>query len=276
MQAVRVTAQADGSMGIGPLPLPTTQRKGTASADNYRRQATGEMPIGSHFAAQASDVLRTIVLSDGTFKALASQPGPLLTLVISGEVTLHAGPLESVKLEPGDMFLAGDQSTSKVTLDVRNDGRLIQIAVAPEWPAPDAEIQSPGTILPRRRSMPNVKRIIRGEGDDDKAYFIDFPELFPKTRDRWSSPRPITGFRMLCWEDGWMDYHPCVVNQMSIVGAGELETEVRTDGGRKETFRAGDICLAEDRTGEGHLNRVRGAFYTTNVVFKTDFVWTQE
>jgi len=276
MKAVRVTTQPDGSMAIGPLPLPATQRKGEASADNYRRQAAGEMPRGAHFGAQTSDVLRTILLSDGTFKGLASQPGPLLTFVSSGDVTLHAGPSQSVKLEPGDMFLADGQSTSKVTLEIRNDGRLLQIAVAPDWPPPEAEIQRPGTIIPREGSTPNVKRIIRGKGDDEKAYYREFPELFPKTRDKWSSPRPIEGFRMLCWEDGWMDYHPCVINQMAITGSGEMETEVRGDGGRKEIFRAGDICFTEDRTGEGHLNRIRGAYHTTAFVLKTDFVWTQE
>ena len=276
MKAVRVTAQADGSMAIGPLPLPTTQRKGEASADNYRRQAAGEMPTGSQFGPQVSDALRTIVLSDGVFKGLAGQAGPLLTFVISGDVTLHAGPSQSVKLAPGDMFLADGQSTSKVMLDVRNDGRLVQVPVAPEWPGFDAEIQNPGTILPREGSTPNIKRIIRGTGDDEKAYFIDFPELFPKTHDKWSSARPITGFRMLCWENGWMDYHPCVVNHMVIVGSGELETEARGNGVRKEVFRAGAVILAEDRTGEGHLNHVRGVFHSTRFVLAADFVWTRE
>ena len=276
MKAIRVTAQADGRTTIGPLPLPATQRKGEASADNYRRQAAGEMPTGSHFGAQASDALRTILLSDGVFKGLASQAGPLLTFVVSGDVTLHAGPSQSVKLEPGDMFLADAQSTPKITLDVRNDGRLLQIPVAPEWPGADAEIQNPGTILPRQGSTPNIKRIVRGTGNDEQAYFVDFPELFPKTRDKWSSPRPITGFRMLCWEDGWMDYHPCVVNHMVIVGSGELETEARGGGVRKEAFRAGAVILAEDRTGEGHLNHVSGACHTTRFVLAADFVWTQE
>jgi hypothetical protein len=58
------------------------------------------------------------------------------------------------------------------------------------------------------------------------------------------------GFRMLCWEDGWMDYHPCVVNQTAINGSREMETEARGDGGGKEVFRAGDFFPTEDRTGE--------------------------
>jgi hypothetical protein len=276
MKAVRVTTQPDGSLAIAPLPLQTTHRKGEASAESYRRQAAGEIPTGSHFGAQTSDSVRTILLSDGVFAGLASQPGPLLTIVSSGDLTLQAGPSQSVKLEAGDIFLADGQSASKIKLDVRNDGRLLQFPVSPEWPGAEAEVQAPGTILPREGKAPNVKRILRGEGDDDKAYYVEFPEFFPTTRDKWSSPRPINGFRMLCWEDGWMDYHPCVVNQMAIVNSGEMETEVRGDGGRKEIFRAGDVCLTEDRTGEGHLNRVRGVFHTTSFVVKTEYVWTQE
>ena len=40
-----------------------------------------------------------------------------------------------------------------------------------------------------------------------------------------------------------------------------------------EVFRAGDICLTEDRTGEGHLNRIRGAMHVTNLVIETEDLW---
>ena len=43
--------------------------------------------------------------------------------------------------------------------------------------------------------------------------------------------------------------------------------------GAKEVFRAGDICLTEDRTGEGHLNRIRGAMFVTNLVIETEDLW---
>jgi len=50
-----------------------------------------------------------------------------------------------------------------------------------------------------------------------------------------------------------MDWHPCVTNQLAIALAGEMEMEVGGGGGAIEVFHAGDICLAEDRTGEGHM-----------------------
>jgi hypothetical protein len=79
---------------------------------------------------------------------------------------------------------------------------------------------------------------------------------------------------MLCWEDGEMDFHPCVINQIGLVASGELEVEVGS--GEKQIFRAGDICLSEDRTGEGHLNRIRGAMHTTNIVIETEHLWPYE
>ena len=130
-----------------------------------------------------------------------------------------------------------------------------------------------GTINPRQ-GPPNFTRIIKGEGNDDKAYFTELTQLFPKTPDRWSAPFPITGFRMMCWEDGWMDFHPCVTNQMSIIMSGEMEVEV--GGGAKTFFRAGDICVAEDRTGQGHTSRARVSVHSTNLVFAMERVWEQE
>jgi hypothetical protein len=275
MKAVRVTALKDGSLTIAPLPLPTVHRKGDTSAERYRQQSRGEVPRGNYFNPIPSNFLRAIVLSDGKFKGLAAgQAGSLLSFVISGNVTLIAGPSQTSELQPGDILLTDAKSSLEVTLDARNQGRLLQLDVAADWPGPEAEIQGPGTINPREGTAPNVKRVYKGK--DDKAYFTEFAELFPSVSDRWSNPVKIAGFRMLCWEDGWMDYHPCVINQIGIVASGELEVEVGGGGGAKQVFRAGDLCLTEDRTGEGHRNRVSGAMHTTNLVIETENLWPYE
>ena len=272
MKAIRVSAHQNGTLGITDLPLPTIQRKGVATADRYRQQSTGEIPRGKDFNPIPSNFLRAIVLSDGAFKGLASQPGALLSFVISGDVSLMAGARQTAKLKPGDIFLVDGASAPEVVLDVRNQCRLLQIDVAADWPGPKAELQRPGTINPRQGTTTNIKRIYKGA--DDKAYFTEFQELFPDVPDQWSAPRQIAGFRMLCWEDGEMDFHPCVINQLGLVASGELEVEVGS--GEKQIFRAGDICLSEDRTGEGHLNRVRGAMHTTNFVIETEHLWPYE
>ena len=272
MKAIRVSAHQNGTVAMADLPLPTIQRKGVATADRYRQQSTGEIPRGKDFNPIPSNFLRAIVLSDGAFKGLASQPGALLSFVVSGDVSLMAGSRQTAKLKPGDIFLVDGASAPEVVLDVRNQCRLLQIDVAADWPGPKAELQRPGTINPRQGTTANIKRIYKGA--DDKAYFTGFQELFPDAPDQWSAPRQIAGFRMLCWEDGEMDFHPCVINQLGLIASGELEVEVGS--GEKQIFRAGDICLSEDRTGEGHRNRVRGAMHTTNFVIETEHLWPYE
>ena len=269
MKAIRVSRHQDATLVIADLALPTIQRKGVAGADRYRQQSTGAIPRGRDFNPIPSNFLRAIVLSDGAFKGLASQPGALLSFVISGDVSLTAGSRQSATLKPGDVFLVDGASAPQVVLEVRNRCRLLQIDVAADWPGPAAELQRPGTINPRQGTTTNIKRILKGT--DDKAYFSEFPELFAGVPDQWSAPRQIAGFRMLCWEDGEMDFHPCVINQIGLVASGEREVEVGS--GEKQIFRAGDICLSEDRTGQGHLNRIRGVMHTTNIVIETEHLW---
>ena len=196
MKAIRVTAERDGNLKLAPLPLPTMHRKGDTSAERYRQQSRGEVPRGNYFNPIASNALRAIRLSDGKFRGLASQPGSLLTFVTSGTVTVVTGPSQTSELMSGDILLTDGRSSSEVTLDVRDQCRLLQIDVATDWPGPDAEIQGPGTISPRQGSTPNIKRVYKGA--DDKAYFLEFPELFRDEPDLWSAPVKIAGFRMLC------------------------------------------------------------------------------
>ena len=271
MQAVRMTADPNGTHRIAPLALPMQQRKGEVSAEGYRRQASGAAGPRMNFNPNPGDAVSAIALSDGTFTGLASRPGTLLTFVVSGDVTLSTGSSQLCQLQPGDIFLT-DERSSSVPLQVRNQCRLIQIGVPAGWPGPEALVQPPGTLIPRPPGRaPKLKRIYKGE--DDKAYFAEFSQLFPATLNQWSPPHAITGFRMICWEDGHMDLHPCVTNQLAIALAGEMEMAVGGGGGAAEIFHAGDICLAEDRTGEGHIGRFRGIVHVVIMVLETESLW---
>jgi hypothetical protein len=270
VQAVRVTVDPNNTYRIAPLALPSQQRKGEVSAEGYRRQASGAIPR-ANFNPNPADAVRAIALSDGKFTGLAARSGALLTFVVAGDATLSSGSSQLCHLQPGDILLT-DAPSSSVPLEVRNQCRLIQIGVPADWPGAGAEVQQPGTLIPRPPGrMPKLKRIYKGE--DDKAYYSDFSQLFPPTSDQWSAPHAITGFRMICWEEGSMDWHPCVTNQLAIALSGEMEMEVGGGGGAVETFHAGDICLAEDRTGEGHIGRFRGVVHVVIMVIETEHLW---
>jgi hypothetical protein len=88
--------------------------------------------VKQSFSPHWADSLRSIRLSGGAFNKLAGGPGALLTFIMSGEVTLLAGSSRYEKLAAGDIFLTDEKSASSITLDSRNDGRLLQFGVAPD------------------------------------------------------------------------------------------------------------------------------------------------
>ena len=270
MKAFEIRAQRNGAVEIRPLPLPSLHRKGDASAEYFRQQARGEVPKAEQNLSPSS-FFRTIRFDDGDIDNLAGEPGSLLSIVISGRLTIDGGGGAVLTLEPGDVFLAESAALSKVRTAAKDHCRLVQIGVSPDWPGPDAKLQPPGTHNPRSSSEPNLKRVLRD--DDDQAYFVEFPELFAAPANSWSSMRPVAGFRFMCWEDGVLDWHPEVINNFGIFLSGEMEIETGGRGGRIEVFHAGDICTAEDRTGVGHIDRCRGMTHVAVIVFDTEHLW---
>lgn len=270
MKSIRITGR-NNSYEIEPLTLPIIHRVGIADPSGYRRQAQGQAPRAD-FNPNRADGLRTISLNDGAFKGLGGRPGAELTFVVSGNIRLTTADSKTCELERGDILFTDDAASNSVTLDSRNGGKLLQITVAAEWPGPDGELPPTDVADPPRGAEPNIKRIYRGKGDDDKAYYTEFPELFSAPAGQWSEGRAIDGFRMLYWIKGEMDMHPCVVNQFSVTSAGQLEIEV-SGTGEIQRFGAGEICLSIDTTGEGHANRVHVAAFTTVFVIPQDQLW---
>ena len=270
MRAFRITAQSDEHCDTQPLPLPALHREGHVPPELFRRQASGEVPRADQNLAP-SRFVRSIVLDDGGVRNLASDNGALLTFVISGSLAIADGLEDLLTLEPGDLFLMDAAIAPRLTAVAKNGCRLIQAGVAADWPGAEAEILKSGTINPRATPEPNLKRVIKD--DDDRAYFTEFPELFSAPANQWSAPRPNSGFRFMSWEGGFIDWHPEVINCLAIILAGELEIETGGRGGGVEVFRAGDVCLAEDRTGEGHIDRTRGLMQVALFVLADDYIW---
>jgi hypothetical protein len=269
VKALHICADG-GAIRVRPLPLPAVYRKGDAPAEFFRRQASGEIPKAEQNLG-AVRFLRTIILRDGRFTGLASAPGALLTFIVCGELSFPTARDETTQVVAGDLFLVDADCASRLVLTARGSCRLIQLGVAPDWPPPEAKLQVPGTLTPRQGGTPNIKRLYQGA--DDRTYFSEFPELFPAPADEWSAPRPATGLRFMCWEDGFIDWHPEVINNLAIFLSGELELESGGGGGAIEVFHAGDVCLAQDRTGEGHIDRTRGVTHVALIVIETEDLW---
>lgn len=267
MRSFQISKQL-GAISVQPLPVPSAYRKGDVPAEFYRKQATGETPR-TEMNLKRARFVRTIRLKNGGFADLASGTGALLTTVVTGGLTLQDGRGPAIQLVPGDLFLLHAENIAEIGVAAQDNCCLVQIGVTPDWPGPDATLQAPGTSTPRT-GAPTIKRVYKG--DDDLSYFRAFPEFFSAPENTWSEPRTIRGFRFMCWEDGFIDWHPEVINCLAIFLSGELELE--TSGDRAaEIFRTGDICLAEDRTGVGHIDRCRGATHALLLVTDDETSW---
>lgn len=265
MKAVQITTQTNGS--TTPLPLPSQYRKGDVPAEHYQAQIRGDVPIVKR-PLSPSRFIRTAALTDGDFSGLAGDTGSLLTFITSGELTLTSSDGQKTHLEPGDLFLVDEQYASRIGVNAHNNCRLVQIDVVPEWPGSGAKVQVPGTQNPRGGIK--IKRMYTGP--DNRSYYREFPEFFSAPPNEWSASRPILGVRFLCWEDGFIDWHPEIVNNLPIFLSGEISVEVSGDR-TVEAFRAGDILLAEDRLGMGHIDWCRGITHVAVVSIETEHLW---
>src|SRR6266481_1486378 len=132
MKAFQIRAQGDGAVEIQPLPLPSLHRKGDSSAEYFRQQASGEVPKAQQNLSPSS-FFRTIRFDDGGIDNLASEPGSLLSMVISGLLTIDGGGGAVLTLESGDVLLAESAALCKARSVAKDHCRLVQIGVSPDW-----------------------------------------------------------------------------------------------------------------------------------------------
>ena len=93
-------------------------------------------------------------------------------------------------------------------------------------------------------------------GQDGSSHFadLDIPLDSVANGEQWSSgPSDGVIFRQTA-AGSEQAYHPAPRRQFVITLAGKAEIE--TGDGTKRTFAAGDIMLADDTTGQGHITRV--------------------
>ena len=262
MKAYRISSDGD----ITPLPLPTLRRGTYTDPVPYRLQAAGELPLPVQKLDSAQD-LRTITLSGSTRPALFKKD-PTLNIVCTGSITVKGRP-NQISAEAGDLLLV--EGGAEPDWSALPQTRLIQFTINASWPGTEAIPQDDGSIMPRESQGPAFMRVF--EAEDGRSYFAPFPDLFGASTDTWTQGRPAVGFRLLRFPDGaFIDWHPEVVNNLAVFLSGEMEIEARGPEPIAR-FRAGDVLLAEDRKGEGHIDRVRGDLHLLLLVLDDAVLW---
>ncbi len=92
-------------------------------------------------------------------------------------------------------------------------------------------------------------------GDDNRTHFAEAPGLFtPFGTPEDQALRPAAGviFRETTGPT-FNDWHRAPRRQYVIVLSGEMEIEI--GDGSKRRLTPGDVLLAEDTTGQGHITR---------------------
>ena len=269
MQSLRLRRVIDGSLCADDLPLRMPQAVGIIDPEPFRARARGEGPALAEAFAQSGG-MRTLHVT-GAPPPLFDLPGPLLSFVISGSLSVATANRGNIALGPGDLFLADGHPPRDVRAQAAGDCRLVQVVVVPDWPGERARPVAAGSLHAPDRGRPNIKRMVRGV--DDRSRFHEFPALFEET-GCWSDIRPLIGLRFIGMADGtFIDWHPEIVNNLVIVLSGTLELEVGGGAGAVEQFSPGDICLAEDRTGEGHIDRAHGHVQVAVLILADEDLW---
>lgn len=261
---------AAGASHLEPLPAMAMHYEGPVDAEGYRRRARGEEPPVAHRFATSSG-LRTIQLNPDQPADILGPPACRLTFIVSWEVILRDDGGQVAELARGHLFFTEGNLGLRGSIRHRGTCQLVQLAVTGPWSEAGATPLTLAEVPSAPARAPNLQRLYKGEAE--RAYFRFFHELFTAPAGRWSAERPVTGFRICTLADGtFIDWHPEVVNQVVLVLSGEIALESSGDR-RNERFQAGDVCLAEDRTGIGHIDRVRGLTALWLLVMEDRDLW---
>lgn len=264
MKALRLVSGPHGATLAADLPLRMPQAAGVIDPEPFRRRSIEGPALAEAFAVSGG--LRTAHLPAGSTARLFDLPSAVLSFVISGTVALATGD----RLGPGDLFLA-PAGTPESAAQPEGDCRLVQVLLEPDCPEPKARPVSRASTHPRGSVAANFKRMTRHA--DGRSRFHPFPALFGAP-GVWSPLKPVIGLRFIGMaEDTFIDWHPEIVNNLVIVLTGALELETGGDGGAVEVFREGDVCLAQDRTGEGHIDRMHGHVQVAVVIIDDAELW---
>jgi len=269
MKTIWIHDGLNGESVAKAMPLPFKHLERPIDPEIFRRQARGE-DIGKAkmFNSQGLSTIRFVGEHVSEWAPAASK---CLCFVLSGDIDIEVGHDERHQLSAGDVFLEDDCNGHGHRITFRGDCRLVKLLIADDW-QPHGNVPPTTTdssnLLPRST---NLKRMYRAK--DDLSYFRTFDELFVDTNGTTSSIRSVLGFYFVSFPSGYfIDLHPEGANNFVIVTEGDLELEVSGDG-RIEVFGPGDVVLAEDRIGVGHIDRMHGLCRLIMIVFDDKHLW---
>jgi len=244
-----------------PLDLRIMQASGWVDPEPFRRRAIVGPALAEPFAPSGG--MRTLHCDAQSPPDLFDIPGPVLTFVLDGGIDMGNGIL----LGPGDIVLVDGAPAVQIV----GECRLLQVLVGPDWPGERTRPLRPRQDEARPHGVPNFKRMF--EGADARSYFRAFDALF-SAKGQWSPVTPLIGLRFIGMAaDTFIDWHPEIVNNFVIVLTGGLELEAGGGEGQTEVFWPGDICLAEDRTGQGHIDRMHGHVQVAVLIVANEDLW---
>lgn len=269
MKCLKFVAAGD-ALDVQPSPLPMPHASGVVDPEPFRVRARGDGPALLEAFAEC-DGMRSLHLSPGSSARLFDVPSATLTFIVSGQITFRTA-LEQIVLDPGDLFLVPVDTDAQSHVATAGECRLLQVLVREDWPGDRARPPRAASTLDRGTHGIKLKRMFKGA--DGRSYFREFDSLFGE-EGSWSEVKPLIGFRFISMaSDTFIDWHPEIVNNFVFVMAGGLELEVGGGGGAVEVFRPGDVCLAEDRTGEGHIDRVHGDVQVAVLIVDDYHLWS--
>ena len=270
MQSLRISWRPDAGLDVAPLHLRIPQAAGVIDPEPFRARARGEGPaLAEAFATSGG--MRTLHADGDAVPPLFDLPGQLLTFVLAGTLVLtDANGAERV-LAAGDLLLVEGDWPQPPPVRLAGEGRLLQVRVESDWPGPRTRPLALRAAEARPAGTPRFSRMSRGS--DDRSRFSDFAALFAP-RGQWSAIIPLIGLRFIGMApDTFIDWHPEIVNNLVVVMTGGLELEVGGDGGATQVFWPGDVCLAADRTGEGHIDRMHGFVQVAVLIVADEHLW---
>lgn len=186
-------------------------------------------------------------------------PRRQLVVLLSGRMEITAGDGTGERLYPGDFFLADDLAGQGHITQTRGECTRAWISM-PEWTPQAGKLD-----LPQPPAIPAGQKMRKGAvtrlhtGPDNKTHFQDIDGLFLVAGANRDAPFiPAKGVQFLRSEGDrrFGDWHHAPQRQFVILLSGELEVGI--GDGSKRVFTAGDMLLAEDLTGQGHITASRG------------------